>query len=106
MILPTGARHGMAQKKVKVKTNFEVEKVGRKNSVIWNCNDSDSIHVDQNHTDSNKQFTSDYTYIGPIHDSSDISAIEKILSLEVNLVQKPSLVPASPIFTYGTSRDP
>ena len=46
--------HGMAQQKVKVKTldatakiierenNFEVEKVGRKNSVILN-------HVDSNH---------------------------------------------------------
>ena len=29
--------------------NFEAEKVGRKNSVIWNQNDSDSIHVDLNH---------------------------------------------------------
>ena len=35
------------------KNDFEVEKVGHKNYVIWNCKDSDSIPVDPNHSDSN-----------------------------------------------------
>ena len=59
-ILPTGALHGMAQRKVKTleaiffenaehKNNFEFEMVRRKNSIIWNQKDSDSIHIDNNH---------------------------------------------------------
>ena len=67
-----GACYGMVQQKVKVKTfeaitfskmlsakNIEVEKVGRKNSVIWNHKDSDSIHVDPNHTKSNQTIPDD-----------------------------------------------
>ena len=48
--------------------NFNVEKVGSKNSVNWNHTksilnrnktESDLIHVDKNHTNSNKPITSD-----------------------------------------------
>ena len=55
------------------KNNSEVEKVGRKNLVNWNCTNSiinwnqkysDSIHVYPNHTG-----------IGSIHDSANIRAI-------------------------------
>ena len=58
-ILPTGSCLGMEQKKVKAKPleetifskklsmkKFGVEKVGRKNYVVWNHKDSNSIHVD------------------------------------------------------------
>ena len=36
------------------KNIFEVEKVGRKNSVIWDHKDSDSIHANPDHTNSNQ----------------------------------------------------
>ena len=36
------------------KNNFEVDKVRRKKYVIWNHKDSDLIHVDPNHTNSNQ----------------------------------------------------
>ena len=38
--------------------NFEVEKVGRKNSVIWNHKHSDSVHVYPNHTSLNQPIPS------------------------------------------------
>ena len=81
--------------------NFEVEKVGCKNSVIWNHKYSDSIHVDQNHTNFNLPVPYDSTRIVSIHDSDDIYAIEKILTSPVHLVYTPPLIPASPIFLYG-----
>ena len=84
----------------------EVEKVGRKNSVILNHKYSDSIHVDQNHTNSNQPITYNSTKIASINDSADIFLIEKILSSPVHLVHTPYLVPFPPIFTYGTSSDP
>ena len=34
-----------------LESKLEVEKVGRKNSVIWNHKYSESIHVDPNHTE-------------------------------------------------------
>ena len=58
---------------------FEVEIVGRKNSVIWNHTYSNSIHVDLNHVDRNKLIPADLINIGSINDSSDICAIENIL---------------------------
>ena len=70
------------------KHNFKAEIVGRKNSVNWNhtelilnCNQSNSdlIHVDPNHTDSNQTIQSDSTNIRSIHDSYNIFAMEKIL---------------------------
>ena len=72
---------------------FEVEKVGRKNSINWNHTDSivnwnrkysDSIHVDPNHTNWNQPIPSDSTNIRSIHDSADIRAIEKILASSVH----------------------
>ena len=50
-----------------LESKLEVEKVGRKNSVIWNHKYSESIHVDPNHTDSNKPITDDSTNIGSIN---------------------------------------
>ena len=88
------------------KNDFEVEKVGRKNSVIWNHKDSKSIHVDPNHTKSNQSIQDNLTNIVSISDSSDICAIEKILSLLVHWVHTPYLVPTTGIFTYGTASDP
>ena len=88
----------------------EVKKVGRKNSVDWNHTDSilnwdqkdsDSIHVDMNHTNSNKPIPSDSKNIGLIYDSDDILTIENILASPVH-----SPVHASPIFTYGAASDP
>ena len=57
------------------KNNFEVEKVGRKNSAIWNHKDSNSIDVDPNHTNLNQHITADSTNIGSIHGSANIHAI-------------------------------
>ena len=45
------------QKKIgnsECKNNFEVDKFGRENYVIWNHKDSDSIRVDPNHANSNQ----------------------------------------------------
>ena len=62
--MPIGDKCDTVQQKFEVKTleaffknterenNSEVEKVGRKNSVIWDHKYSDSIHVDLNHTNS------------------------------------------------------
>ena len=83
-----------------------VEKVGRKNSVIWDHKDSYSIHVDPNHTNLNQPITANSTSIVSIHDSADMCAIEKILSYPVHLIHTPSPVIASPIFIYGTASDP
>ena len=55
--------------------NFEVEKVGRENSVTWNHKDSNSIHIDPNHFNSNKTIPDNLTNIGSINDSDNISAI-------------------------------
>ena len=41
------------------KNNFEVKKFGRKNSVIWNLKDSDSIHVNTDKTNSNQPLPAD-----------------------------------------------
>ena len=38
--------------------NSEAEKVGRKNSVIWNHKISGSIHIDMNHNKSNQPIPS------------------------------------------------
>ena len=77
--------------------NFEAENVGHKNSVVWNHKDSDSIHVDPNHTYLNQPIPEDLINIRSIHHSTDICAIEKILISLVNLVHTPSPVPAPPI---------
>ena len=87
------------------KNNFEVERVWCKNSVMWNQKYSNSIHIDPNKPNSNQPIPSDLINIGSIHDSDDIIATEKISSSPVHLVQTPSPVPASLIFTYGTSSD-
>ena len=88
------------------KNNFEVEKVERKNSVIWNKKYFDSVHVDLNHTNSNQPITADSTNIGSMNDSADIHVIEKIFSSPVYLLHIPYLVPTPTIFTYGTASDP
>ena len=88
------------------KNNFEVEKVGRKNSVIWNYKSSHSIQVDPNHTESNKPIPDYSKNIGSINDLSNIHAIEKILSSLVHLVHTPYPVPNPRIFTYGRESDP
>ena len=49
-----------ALKNDKCKNNFEVEKFIRKNSVIWNRKDSDSVHVDMNHTHSSINWNHKY----------------------------------------------
>ena len=87
------------------KNIFQAEKVGCKNSVIWNHKYSDLIHVDPNHTNLNQPIQSDLTNIGLINDSADICVIEKILSFPVHLVYTPSQVPATPIFPFGTASD-
>ena len=46
------------------KNNFEVEKVGRKNSVIWNHNYSNLIQIDTNHANSNQLIPENSTNIG------------------------------------------
>ena len=92
------------------KNNSKVEKVGRKHSVNWNHTDLilnwnqnlfDSIHIDTDHTKSNKLNPANSTNIGSIHGSENIRAIEKILASLVH-----STVHTSPIFTYGSSIDP
>ena len=103
-------------------SNFKVEKVGCKNSVIWDHNDSNSIHgdtnhnnsiinwnhkdselihVDPNHTNSNQPIPANLTDIGSIHDSADICSIENILTSPVHYP-----VPTPPICFYGRARYP
>ena len=60
------------------KNNFEVEEFRRKISVIWNHKDSYSIHVDQNHTESNQSTPANSTNILSIKHPANIFAIEKI----------------------------
>ena len=84
---------------------FEVGNSGRKNSVIWNHKDSNSIHTDKNHTNSNKIIPYDYTNIVSINDLTGICAMEKIFPSPVNLVRTPSTVHAPQIFIYWTSSD-
>ena len=57
------------------KNNFEVEKVGRKNSVNWSHKDSNLIHVDPNHAKSNTIIPENSTNLGRINYSADILAI-------------------------------
>ena len=94
---------------------MSVEKVGHGNSVNWNHTDLslnwnqnyyDSINIDPKHTTSNQPILANLKNIGSIHDSSDICAIEGILSLPVHLVHKSPPVPDLPIFTNGKSSDP
>ena len=89
---------------------FEVEEVGRKNSVNWNHSDSIlnwnqrksySTHVDPSYNDSNQPIPDNSTKFGSIHDSDNIREIEMIL---VSMLH--SLVYASSIFTYGSKIDP
>ena len=54
------------------KNYFEVEKIGRKNSVIWNNKDSNSIHVDSNHPNLKQPIPENLTHIISINDSADI----------------------------------
>ena len=86
--------------------NLEVGKVGRKIYVIWNHKDSESIHFDPNHTNSNQRIPDNLTNIGSINDSAYICVIENMFSSPVQLVHAPYLVPAPPIFTYGIASDP
>ena len=60
-------------------SNFEVEKVERKNFVILNHKDYESIHINQNHAKLNQPITVDSTNIRSIKDSTDIIVIEKML---------------------------
>ena len=62
---------------------------------------SDSIHVDPNHTKYIQLIPVDATDMGSIHDSANICAIEMILTSPEN-----SKVPDSPIFFYGSASDP
>ena len=71
--------------------NSEAEKVGRKDSVIF----------DTNNNNSNKPIPSTYTNIGSIHNSADIRVIENILKSVINLVHTPPAVPASQILFMG-----
>ena len=105
-ISPPEDCNGMAQRTVKVKTlkafffenadrenNFEVEKVGLNNSVIWNHWDSYSILVDLNQTNSDQPIPANLKNIGSIHDTDDMCAIENILKPSLHLVHTPPLVP-------------
>ena len=109
----------MLQRKVKVKTLEATKyskmlsvkiifklKIRRKNAVIWNHKDSDSIHVDPNHTILNQTIPDDSTNIGSINDSANICVIENILSSPVHSVHTAYLVLAPPIFNFGTASDP
>ena len=69
------------------KNDCVVEKLGRENYVIWYNKDSDSIHVDPNHTNSNQTIPANFTSIESIHDSADIRSIENIFSSPVHLVR-------------------
>ena len=74
-IFLTGARRVMSQRKVKVK-NLEA-------TTFSKCRahkDSDSIHVDPNYANSNQLISANLTDIGPINNSDDLHAIEKMLS--------------------------
>ena len=64
------------------------------------------MHVDSNHTESNKPITEYSIKIVSIYDSIDICAIENMLSSPVLLVHTTSPVHAPQIFTYGTESDP
>ena len=61
------------------KNNFEFKKDGHKNSAIWNHKDSDLIHIDPNHTESNQPIPDDFSNIGSINDSANIGVIEKYI---------------------------
>ena len=86
--------------------NSEVEKDGRKNSLIWYHKDSNSVQVDLNHTNPNQNIPDESTKIRSKNDSENICEIKKILTSSVNLVHTTSPVPSSPIFLYGKTRDP
>ena len=57
--------------------NSEVEKVGRKNSVIWYHKYSNLIHVDPNHSDLTQPIPGELKNIRSINDSSYIHAMNK-----------------------------
>ena len=80
------------------KTNFEVEKVGNKNSLICGHKDYDLIHIDKNHADSNQLILVNSTNIRYTNDSDDIPVIEKMFSSKVSS--------ARTFFTYGKASDP
>ena len=88
------------------KNYFEDEKVGRKNSIIWDHKYSHSIRVDMNHTNPNQPIP----YHSKKLDESMTQPIfmqqKNMLSQMVHLVHTPSTVPASPIFTYGEASHP
>ena len=97
------------------RNNFEVEKVGRNNSVNWNHTDlilnwnnkdSNSIRIDLNHKKCNQPIPANLINIKSIHDSDNMREIEKILVSPVYVVHTPPMVPASPIFKYGRASDP
>ena len=90
----------------KRENNFEFEKLGRRNSVIWNQKDSNTVKFDPNHTNLNKPIPSYSTNIISLNDSADICAIENIFSSPVHLVHIPFTVHAPRIFTYGIESDP
>ena len=79
----SGGNNGF--KNADCKNNYEVEKVGRKNSVILNhvdfnhinTNSNNSNHADSNHANLDQFIQADST---TIHDSADSCALNKILS--------------------------
>ena len=73
--------------------------------MIWNHKDSDSIHVDPDHENSNKFIPAYLTNIISINHSSNIRTKENILSSPVYLVHTPSPVHSPRIFTNGTASD-
>ena len=92
------------------KNNFEVKKVGHKQTVNWNKTESildlnqkysDLINIDPNHTNSIQPMTENLTNIGSVHDSGNICAIKKILASPVNYLLK-----ASPISLFVSASDP
>ena len=81
-----------------MKIKYEFENLGHKNNVVWNHDDYDLIHVDQNHYNSNELIPVDYTNIGSFHDSINIRIIESMFLYPVLTQQKK--------FTYGRVSDP
>ena len=101
---------------------FKVEKVARKNSLIWYNKDYDLIGVNTNHVNSNQLIPDYSTNIGSINDLANIREIEKMLSLSgklkaatahsspmrshthtlpVYFIHTPYMVPTTQIFTFG-----
>ena len=75
-------------KNVGYENNFEVEKYGRKNSIILDHVDSNQInaesdHVDLNHVNLNQLITADSA---TINDSAGVCALNKLLSWHIYLM--------------------